>query len=319
METTIYNQYQNPLVNFLYKWYTYQKVRFPVLLHGLLILAFSFSAVSFAIIISGSTSFISKEVFIPGAFIVFTIFLQLRIFDEFKDADDDKKYRSHLPVPSGLVTLKELKVIALVLFVIQITVHLIFFPKMLILFAMVMTYLFFMNNEFFIAEWLRKNQFWYVVSHMMIIPLVDVYASGLFWFLNDINPPQGLIFFFIVSFFNGVVLEIGRKIKSPEQESTGVLTYSSMLGSTRATLLWLMIIVATFIFSIVCSNYAQHNFITYIMLVSVLIVCAIPAILYLKYKSNLTSKMIEVASALWTIVMYLALGGLPMLQNLFTK
>lgn len=319
METTIYQQYQNPVANFLYKWYTYQKVRFPIILHGLLILAFSFSAISFAIILTGYESFIPKTVFFPGAFIVFTIFLQLRIFDEFKDAEDDKKFRSHLPVPSGLVSLRELKILAIAIFIIQITIHLIFFPKMLFLFAGVMTYLFLMNNEFFIAKWLRKNQFWYVVSHMMIIPLVDIYASGLFWFVNDINPPNGLIVFFIVSFFNGVVLEIGRKIKSPEQESTGVLTYSSMLGGKRATILWLVIIICTFVFSIICSITAGHHLSTYIILIAVLIICSMPALLFLYKKSIRNSKLIETASALWTIAMYLALGGIPMLQNFLTK
>ena len=38
--------------------------------------------------------------------------------------------------------------------------------------------------------------------------------------------------------------------------------------------------------------------------------------LFLKYKTNKLSKMIEYASALWTIAMYLTLGGGPMISKL---
>ena len=35
-------------------------------------------------------------------------FLQLRIADEFKDFEEDSRYRPYRPVPRGLVTLREL-------------------------------------------------------------------------------------------------------------------------------------------------------------------------------------------------------------------
>jgi 4-hydroxybenzoate polyprenyltransferase len=36
--------------------------------------------------------------------------------------------------------------------------------------------------------------------------------------------------FFWVSFFNGTVLEIGRKIRAPQDEEAGVETYSFLWG-----------------------------------------------------------------------------------------
>ncbi len=52
---------------------------------------------------------------------------------------------------------------------------------------------------------------------MFIIPLIDIYASGLDWFLAGVPPPRGLLFFFAVSYMNGIVLEIGRnKPRSPK-------------------------------------------------------------------------------------------------------
>jgi len=43
---------------------------------------------------------------------VLLFFLQLRIADEFKDYEEDRRCRPHRPVPRGLVSLGELKAVA---------------------------------------------------------------------------------------------------------------------------------------------------------------------------------------------------------------
>ena len=65
---------------------------------------------------------------------------------------------------------------------------------------------------------------------MLIIPLVDVFASGFDWLLNGAAAPVGLVFFFFTSYCNGLVLEIGRKIKPPDHEEPGVQSYTHVLG-----------------------------------------------------------------------------------------
>ena len=240
----------------------------------------------------------------------------VRIFDEFKDAEDDTKYRKNLPVPRGLISFKELLIMGLVLVTLQIAVNLYFFPKMLIIYFIVIAYLLLMGKEFFIADWLKKHQFWYVTSHMFIIPLIDIYASGLDWLLQGVDAPRGLIFFFAVSYMNGIVLEVGRKIRIPEKEVEGVLSYSSMLGSNKAIFLWILILFITYCLSIAASHYAGYGTMAFLILSIVFILCCIPAVIFLKSKTEKLSKTIELSSALWTIAMYLTLGGIPMLQKL---
>ena len=92
--------------------FQYQKERFPVLGHGVLISAFTFSAVSYSRICRGAEGFIPIKDFLIGIWATITLFMLVRIFDEFKDKEDDAKYRSYLPVPRGLVSLKELQNIA---------------------------------------------------------------------------------------------------------------------------------------------------------------------------------------------------------------
>lgn len=313
------NAFSHPEENrasFLRRFCTYQKERFPILGHGLLVASFSFSAIAYSRICRGAEGFVSWQAFGVAIFTTITLFLLVRIFDEFKDAEDDARYRPQLPVPRGLIRFRELFVLGAVLIAAQITVNALFFPKLLILYAAVIVYLSLMGKEFFIAGWLKKHQFWYVTSHMFIIPLIDIYASGLDWMLAGVEPPKGLIFFFIVSYMNGIVLEIGRKIRVPEKEEEGVLTYTSMLGAKKAVGLWLLVLLITLVAAIAAAWFAGHGWLGAAILCGVFALCSVPAFLFLSRMTEKRSKMMEWSSALWTIAMYLTLGGVPMLQQL---
>jgi 4-hydroxybenzoate polyprenyltransferase len=314
------NKYSNTDENnssFLKRFYLYQKERFPFLGHGLLVASFSFSAISYSRICRGAPGFVDLKTFLTGIFITVSLFLLVRIFDEFKDAEDDARYRGELPVPRGLISFRELAHIALLIVILQIAVSLFFFWQMLTIYFIVIAYLLVMGKEFFMPVWLKKHQFWYVTSHMFIIPLIDIYASGLDWKVAGVPPPKGLLFFFGVSYMNGIVLEIGRKIRIPKMEAEGVLTYSSLLGANRATLLWIFILFLTLVLSIAASVFAGYGTAAFIVLGSVFLLCSLPAFLFLKKKVQKLSKSIEYASALWTIAMYMTLGSGPMISKLF--
>jgi UbiA prenyltransferase family len=303
--------------SFLLRFLTYQKERFPFLANGLLIAAFSFSAISYSRLCRGAKGFIDLNAFFNCIFITITLFFLVRIFDEFKDKEDDAKYRSYLPVPRGLVTLQELKIAGIVAFVLQMIAIIAFQASLLPLFLIVFLYLCLMGKEFFIEHWLRDHQLWYVLSHMFIIPLVDVFASSYDWYLNDVVAPIGLIFFFIVSYCNGIVLEIGRKIKTPSNEEPGVKSYTFLLGTRKAVYAWLAMLTVTLVFAMVACHYAHHGHIEYIVLIALYVACSIPAFLFLQNSNNAkAAKWMEYTSALWTFGMYLCLGGVPMFIQL---
>lgn len=320
MKTIQVNEYSNATENnssFLKRSYIYQKERFPLAGHGMLITAFSFSAISYSRICRGLSDFVSIDIFLPGIFMTISLFLLLRISDEYKDAEDDAKFRKHLPIPRGLISFRELKITAIIAFITQLCVITYFFPAMWGIYAVVIIYLLLMGKEFFIAKWLKKHQFWYVISHMLIVPLIDVFASGLDWKLAGVNPPTGLLFFFAVSFMNGIVLEIGRKIRTAEEEQEGVLTYSSLLGPTTSAILWVTVLTSTLILSLQAAAYANLGTISNYLLITFFIISSLPAILFIKIKNKKLAKSIEITSGLWTIAMYLTLGGIPMLRGIF--
>jgi 4-hydroxybenzoate polyprenyltransferase len=90
------------------RWWIYQRERFPLAAHGPLILAFSASAVSYSALLRGSSTAPSLRSFAVAFVVSLGSFLLLRIADEFKDQEEDAKYRPYRPVPRGLVRLREL-------------------------------------------------------------------------------------------------------------------------------------------------------------------------------------------------------------------
>lgn len=304
--------------SFLKRFYQYQKERFPFLSYLLVIGMFSFSAIAYSIILRGENTFVSLDKYLLAVFNAVIIFFLLRIFDEFKDEEDDRKHRSYLPVPRGLIRLSELQKVALFSFVLQIILTAFFYPKMLMLIALVYAYMLLMRKEFFVKDWLKKNQFWYVTSHMMIIPLVDVMASGFDWHIAGLNAPLGMLVFFVVSFFNGLVLEIGRKIKAPEDEEPGVLSYTFQVGTKKAIYLWVLMLSITAGLSIYAVHYVNHPSYIYFIIWIVFVLALIPAFAFLNKPHKKWAKGVEIAASVWTLVMYLSLGGIPMLIQIFS-
>lgn len=294
----------------------YQKERFPFLAHGIMIAAFTFSAVSYSRICRGGEGFINTSDYLIGVFATVTLFFLVRIFDEFKDKEDDKNFRSYLPVPRGLISLKELKTIGWIVGILQIAVIAIFQFQMLYLYMIVIGYLILMGVEFFVPKWLKERQIIYITSHMVIIPLIDIYASGLDWLLGGESAHWGLAWFFAVSYMNGLVLEFGRKIRTPKSEEEGVISYTSLYGTKGGVVIWILIMFATLCLAIGATHYANYGSIAYIILIAFYALCVIPGFLFIRKPTVKLSKWIEYASAIWTALMYLSLGGIPMLKTL---
>lgn len=294
------------------RWWVYQRERFPIAAHGPLVAAFSLSAVSYSRLLRGEST-------LPGflaTFVAFAtcllFFLQLRIADEFKDFEDDSKYRPYRAVPRGLVSLKSLGILGIATALIQAMLAVWLKPSLLILLGIVWTYFALMSKEFFVGDWLKKRHVLYLLSHMMIMPLVDLYATACDWWADGIEPPPGLIWFLIVSYFNGVNIEVGRKIRAPLDEEVGVDTYSAVWGRQLAVAVWLGDLLVT----AGCAAFAAHliGWLTpmLVVLIVLLLAAATIGLMFLRRPTKLGSKRIEAMAGVWTLVMYLVLGAVPL-------
>lgn len=292
---------------FLKRFWIYQKERFPFLGHGILIASFNFSTIAFFLQINNSSEFIPISHFLIAVLSAISFFFIMRVADEFKDAKDDALYRAELPVPRGLISLKELFNTALFFITIQIIAHLIVLPSLFKYLLIPYGYLVLMTKEFFIKEWLRKNQFWYVFSHMLIMPIFDFYISSFAWEFSSFNINHILIYFLVLSFVNGLILEIGRKIKRAEQEKVGVVSYSALLGYKGALILWLALIIAASLLGMYLSQFCYNSNSVFISFIVALLLSLMIYIYYMISKSVKT-KWLELFSVLWVIFSYLNLG-----------
>lgn len=285
------------------RWWTYQKERFPILANGLLIAAFSSCAVFYSSFLSGGDK-PHLAMFLVAFATCFIFFLQLRIADEFKDAEEDARYRPYRPVPSGLIKLRELGLIFVIGGIIQLALALCFSPQLIYILFIAWAYLALMSVEFFCRDWLKARPITYLWTHMLIMPIVDLYATACYWQPTLDAPPAGLIWFLAASFTNGLVIELGRKIRFAKDEQEGVPTYSKLWGTKSAGWVWIGCLGATFIFAFIAAVQIGTHLETAIILGTAFALAA-----FLQKPGKRT----ELLAALWTLALYLTLGILPLI------
>jgi 4-hydroxybenzoate polyprenyltransferase len=294
------------------RWWVYQRERFPVFAHAPVILAFSLSAVAYSALLRGAASLPGFKPCLVAFASSFLTFLQLRLADEFKDFEEDSRFRPYRPVPRGLVKLRELGWLWAGCMALQLVLSLWLAPRLAPLLAATWIYLWLMTKEFFVRRWLKARPIVYMVSHMAIMPLVDFYATACDWAsVGRHTPPAGLLWFLLVSLFNGMVIEIGRKIRVPGDEEAGVETYSFLWGRSKAVIVWLAMMTATAALACVAARNIHFMLPVLLILAAVIAGSAVLAAGFLRSLASGAGKRIETMAGIWSLLLYLSLGVLP--------
>jgi len=293
------------------RWWIYQRERFPILAHGPLVAAFSLSAVSYSALLrdAHNLSFGGSVLAFVTAFIFFA---QLRIADEFKDREEDARYRPYRPVPRGLVKLRELAWIGVGGGLIQLGGALLVKPALVPLLLVTWIYLALMSVEFFAPRWLKARPITYLWTHMLIMPLIDFYATACDWVVRGGELPGNLFWFLLVSFFNGIVLEIGRKLRAPVDEEAGVETYSAMWGRTTALRAWLGAMALCALCALMAARAIDFVLPAIVVLAALLAVAAALGGRFLRASASGAGRRLELMSGVWTLAMYLVAGVVPL-------
>ncbi len=294
----------------LARWWIYQRERFPLAGHAPLILSFSFCAVAFSARLRADIWPMWESVAV--AFVCCLLFfLQLRIADEFKDAEEDARWRPYRAVPRGLVTLRELAWVFAGAALIQAVLSYWWSPGLVWVLIGAWIYLSSMSFEFGMRRWLKAHPIIYLVSHMLIMPIVDFFATASDWVPTIGKPPMGLAYFLIASFFNGIVIEIGRKIRVTDDEEEGVETYSSLWGYKRAAIVWIIMLLCVLGFAVMAASEVNAVLAVSSILSATLIVVIAMTIAFIRNPSSKGAKRIELMAGIWTIILYLTLGVVP--------
>ena len=260
---------------------------------------------------------------LPLFIIIFMFFFQLRITDEFKDYEEDLKYRSYRPVQRGIISLKILRKIGIATVIVQIILAHVINPKLIYFMLLVWVYMFLMTKEFFIKNWLTERILIYALSHVVImifITLVIVKGTGYILeshFLETLylsleryekNIFIGLIPLFALNYLNGIVLEIGRKTRRADEEEHGVQTYSKLWGRKKAVIILSLLFIIEYFFIILGLNhtYKEYFFFGVFTLLLILVISIYFMIKFLK--KDLSGKVVETVSGLWIIFSSMCMG-----------
>lgn len=238
-------------------------------------------------------------------------FLQLRIADEFKDYEEDCEFRPYRAVPRGLVSLRLLAVIFALGAAVQLGLAWWLEPRLVWVLAVAWAYLALMSREFFMRDWLKARPITYMWTHMLIMPLVDLYATACHWLVRDFAISPGLKWFLVASFFNGLVIELGRKLRSADDEEVGVPTYTKLWGLRRAPWIWWVMLLMTAGSAMLAAHEIGFLVPMVVLIGGALIVAAVLILGFLRKPVSGAGKRFELFAGLWTIALYLVLGIIP--------
>ncbi|PUB10173.1 UbiA family prenyltransferase [Yoonia sediminilitoris] len=293
--------------------WTYQKERFPLAKTAPLLAIFSAASVCVSAQLS-ARPLPGWGAFVAGFIIAMMLFFQMRVCDEYKDLEDDKQFRPDRPIPRGLVSLGLIIWLGVGTLPITALAAWLWHPPVLWLLALVWLWLAAMTTEFGVPQWLKARPVLYLLSHMAIMPLIDLLLTGLEWMRGG-GAASGLWMFLALSFVNGCVLEIGRKLWAPVNEIAGVDSYSKLWGPVKAALVWWVLVALS------CGLLAGVGAATGVFWVSVILggagacLCGASAWAYAKAPTPKAETRMDTVAGLWVFACYAIAGFAPFIAR----
>ena len=175
-----------------------------------------------------------------GALAVISFFFRLRVFDEIKDYEVDALNHPQRVLQSGRITLRQLKIAALVGTTIELGWSVAMDSEVLIAWLIAVGYSLLMRYEFFVGDWLRKRLLIYALSHMLVMPLIIAWVWLAFSDVLNVHFVQ----LATLSLLAGFSFEIARKIHAPSAERPTVDSYSQSVGYRFSIVLVLLLLLA---------------------------------------------------------------------------
>jgi 4-hydroxybenzoate polyprenyltransferase len=241
---------------------------------------------------------------IPMFIVAFLQFLMVRIIDEFKDYEEDCKYRSYRPVPRGLITLKELKILFIICLIIQFGIT--FFWKsgalspitQIVWLVFLLAYFFIMSKGYFIKRFIDKHLLFEVLLDELMMPIMVMYLASFVYDVNIILMIPLLIMSYIISW----IVEIARKVRCKEDEEKGVKTYTAVFGIKKAMLI--LFILETILMIVHTVILGKHYLVLTIILY---LICCIINMLFIKKQNRRFAKLTELSANMYIFIVYFSM------------
>ena len=186
---------------------------------------------------------------IVGSFTVFAFLFWLRVADDLKDYETDKKLFKERPLPSGRVKIKDVVIICAIIQAIAIILNLVFMNNIIFL-VILYVYGYLMSKWFFQKSKIQPNLMLAVITHNPVQMIVNLYIISFTCIKYSLNPfSLTTIIALFTLYFPALIWEIARKIKAPKDEND-YTTYSKLFGYKKATKFILVITIVDIIITV---------------------------------------------------------------------
>ena len=248
--------------------YLYYHERFPFitrLILGLIV----FGEIYFIVLLNqGVTKFNIGIQELIGSYTVFAFLLWLRVADDLKDYETDKRLFPDRPLPSGKTEIKDVVISCFIIELIALVLNYIFMPNF-IFFIILYIYGYLMSKWFFQRSKIQPSLPLALVTHNPVQMFVNLYIISftvIKYHLNFINLTTIMTLFTL--YFPALIWEVSRKIKQPKKEND-YTTYSKLFGYKRATRFVLIVTIMDIITNfILVWNLSKLSVIVLFILVS---------------------------------------------------
>ena len=212
----------------------YFKERYPIL-PRLILGGIIFLEIHFIILLNyGITDFqLGIQEFV-GTYTVFAFLMWLRIADDLKDFETDKRLFPDRPLPSGRVFKKDIIVVCIAVEAVAVILNLIFMNNILF-FCILYGYGYLMSKWFFHKKRIQPSLPLALITHNPVQMFVNVYIISFTVIKYDL-PPVSLytVMALWTLYFPALIWEVSRKIRAPRDEND-YTTYSKLFGYKKST------------------------------------------------------------------------------------
>ncbi len=218
--------------------YIYFKERYPIIPRigvGIIV----FAEIYFIILLNNGVTWtdIAPKLGIQevvGAFTVFAFLMWLRVADDLKDYETDKKLFPERPLPSGRTKIKDVMIACTITQAIAIALNIIFMNNLLFL-GILYGYGYLMSKWFFQRSKIQPCLPLALVTHNPVQAIVNLYIISFTVIKFNIQPVSFINTMALFTlYFPALIWEVSRKIRAPKDE-TEYVTYSKLFGYKKAT------------------------------------------------------------------------------------
>lgn len=214
--------------------YLYYHERFPIFLR-LIVGIVVFGEIYFIILLNrGITNFSIGIQELIGSYTIFAFLLWLRVADDLKDYETDKRLFPDRPLPSGKTEIKDVVISCFIFESIAVILNFLFMPNF-IFFIVLYVYGFLMSKWFFQRNKIQPSLPLALITHNPVQMFMNLYIMSftvIKYHLNFLSLTTIMAIFTL--YFPALIWEVSRKIRNPKKEND-YTTYSKIFGYKKST------------------------------------------------------------------------------------